>query len=784
MKRLFQTLLAAIGVLGVVVVAAVVYVTTFLDPEDFKPRLIEVVEEHSGLELTMEGPLAWSFYPRLGVSVESVESRLPEQEDEAPFLAFERAEVSLAFAPLLRREIAIEGLTLDGMQLRLERDAEGRGNWEPLLQRLDERREGAESVLAPATAGPSPSFPGGGNLAVALNIASVQVRNGEVLLRDLGEEREWLLEGLNLSGTNVNPARAFPLRTSFRVASYGALDWRELERPPGLSSEVSLESRVHLDLAERRYRLEGPKLNTTTRLDEVEGRQTLNLSGRELLLELSERRMRLEDGKLEASLQHPELGEQAVALSLAFVLDADLAEHTAQLRKLQLSGPDDLRLSGNLNLAGLDAAPTYSGHLSLAPLSLRPWLTRLGRLPVTADSDALSDVALTSPVRGDLSRLELSSLTLVLDDSTFTGRLAMGFAGDDLSVDLQGDRLDLDAYLPPPEGGPDTASRGGFFAIGRAHADDPAPLVPAEWLSALRLNGSLALGQLRLMGLDFTEVELALAGDNGRHRLEGFRSRLYGGELDASGELDLTREPIRWQLAPTLSRVRLEPLTQALARSEEPAPMRGRLTVDGQLESRGNSGPQLRRNLDGRLNGHIDEGAVLNVNISEELCTTVAALEGRETTREWSPDTRFDRAEASVRINGGVARSDDILLTLPGIELGGEGELDLVTERFDLRAAARFVDSADAACRVNPRLERVPLPVRCSGSYLGDSREWCRFDREAFQASLVELLRDEAEQRGRDEIERRLERPLEQLDERLGEGAGQELRDALRGLFN
>ncbi len=84
MKRLLQTLLAAIGVLGVAVVAAVVYVTTFLDPEDFKPRLIEVVREHSGLELTLDGPLSWSFYPRLGVSVERAEARLQEQALDSP----------------------------------------------------------------------------------------------------------------------------------------------------------------------------------------------------------------------------------------------------------------------------------------------------------------------------------------------------------------------------------------------------------------------------------------------------------------------------------------------------------------------------------------------------------------------------------------------------------------------------------------------------------------------------------------------------------------------------
>ncbi|KAA0009828.1 AsmA family protein [Billgrantia pellis] len=780
MKRLFQTLLAAIGVLGVVVAAAVVYVTTFLDPEDFKPRLVEVVREHSGLELSLDGPLSWSFYPRLGVSVKEAEGRLPEQQDGAPpFLAFTHAEVSLAFAPLLRGEIAIEGLMLDGMSLRLERDEQGRGNWEALLQRLDERREGAESALAPASAGPSLE---GGNLAVALNIASVQIRNGAVRYRDRAAGREWLLEDVGLSGSNVNPQRAFPFRSSFRLKSYDRLDWRELERKPALASEISLEGRMRLALAERRYVMEAPKLSAATFFRGVEDRQQTDLTGQQLILDLSQQRLQLQEGRLEAGLQHPDLGEDALSLTLALALDADLEQRTAQLRDLQLTGPDGLRLSGHLNLADLDSAPSYSGQLSLAPLSLRPWLARLGEAPSMAEG-ALTDVALTSPVRGDLEHVELEGLTLVLDDSTFTGRLGMGFGGSLLNFELQGDSLDLDRYLPADTPAEQSAARGGLPGIERALASDPASLVPAEWLAELDLDGRLALSRLRLNGLDFTEVGLVLSGGEGHQRLERFESAFYDGELSASGALDLTREPIRWQLEPNLSRVQLEPLIQAMTEDDSPAPLRGRLSLEGELESRENAWSALKRNLNGTLAGRIDEGAVLEANVSQELCTLAAFVEGRETSRDWSADTRFERAEASLRIRDGVARSDDILVTLPGIEMGGNGELDLGSEHFDLRAAARFVDGADAACPVNPRLQRVPLPVRCSGELSGDSREWCRFDREAFQSSLAELLRDEVGRRASDELERRLERPLERLEERMGNDAGRELRDALRGLL-
>jgi len=506
-----------------------------------------------------------------------------------------------------------------------------------------------------------------------------------------------------------------------------------------------------------------------------------------LNVDLDAQSLGLTAGQLETTLRHPRLGEEALALALDFALDADLAAQSAQLRDLALSGPDELSISGSLNIADLAEAPTYQGQLRLAPLSLRPWLERFDQLPATADAQALSDVALTSPIEGDLSRLALSGLTLALDDSTFTGRLDVGLDGQRLDVALQGDTLDLDDYLPPSEAPAEASAGRNLIGVSQAYAQEEAeaaPLVPAEWLATLALDGDLTLERLRLLGLDFTQVELALAGRDGRQRLERFASRLYDGTLSASGELDLTRDPIRWRLAPVLSRVRLEPLHQALNRTEEPAPLRGRFSAEGELTASGNDWMALRRHLNGQLAARIDEGAILDVNVSRELCAVAAVLDGEEMTREWSEETRFERAEMSLAISDGVARSDDILVTLPGIEMNGEGKLDLVTERFDLRAATRFVDTADAACRVNPRLERVPLPVRCNGRYTGDSGEWCRFDREAFQQTLAELLREEAGRRAGEAVEERLEGTLDKLDERLGEGAGEELRDALRGLFD
>lgn len=773
MKRLVRILLAAVGVLGLLVVAAVIYVTTFFDPNDLKPRLVEVVKERSGLELALEGPLSWSFYPRIGVSVEDARAWLPEQpQQDGAFAAVDHAEVSLAFAPLLSGEIAIDGLILDGMRLDLVRDAQGRGNWEALLERLEAQGDGAESALAPASAGPSMQ---GGGPDVALDIANVEVKNSAVHYADRRSDLDVTVRDLSLTSSDVNPVNAFPLKASFTVDSAA----------PALESRVSLQSKVRLGLNDGRYVLTGLSLDTQTRLAALPKRQqTLSFDAKQLIAEVRDGRYRLEDGQLEGEFEHPALGEAPLPLTLAFSAEADTHDETAQLHDIKLTGDEGLNLTGNLTVNALLGAPTYTGKVDLAPLSLRPWLERLGVSLNTADEAALEEVALTSPIKGDTARATLSSLTLLVDDTTLTGHLAVGLDGDLLNFDLQGDQLDLDRYLPPPGEAPTADGEATALletlGVGTAQAaaeatGEAAELVPVAALRELELDGQLALETLIVKGLTLIDPRLAVSGGGGQLALERLDARLYDGTVHLDGSLDLREAPIRWTFNERLDGVQVVPLVEEY--TGEPSPLRGRLTMVGDFTSRTNSVDTLLRNLNGRSDFHIDDGAVFNVNVSQELCTAVAALEGESTSREWSPDTRFEQLKGSAIVVDGVLNNDDLLITIPGIELTGDGSVNLATQRFAYDARARFVDTADAACNVNPRLERVPLPVHCEGQLSGDPQQWCSFDLQAFQRSLAELAKDELQQKAADKIS-------EKIQEKLGgEESSRELRDAIRGLL-
>jgi AsmA protein len=777
MKQLLRIVLAAVGILAIVAVAAVVYVTTFLDPEDFKPRLTAVVEEQTGLNLALEGPITWSFYPRIGVSVEKARAWLPEQaEDSVAFAAIDRAEVSVAFAPLLQGEIAVDGLTLDGMRLNLERNTEGEGNWEPLLERLSEQSDGvAETVLAPASAGPHVDA---GNLEVVLNIASVEVKNADIRFRDAKTEALWRMQQLNISGSNVNPLRAFPLKAMFTLTKHNRLDAEVLERAPNLSSKINLETRMRLGLADQLFVLENMALTTRTTTGAESEPQQLSFKATEIVARMGEQQLTITEGLLETGLRNADNWQGSLALALAFGLESDWQAQTARLKDMQLTGPDGLRVSGHLNVEQLRDAPRYRGQLTAAPFTLRPWLARAGVTLTTAGEAALSDVAMTSPIEGDAEQLSLPSLSLVVDDSTFTGELSAALDGSRLAFDLAGDQLTLDRYLP----GAATAEQASRGLLRKAFAQDTNTLVSQSFLTGLALEGDLRVDSLVFAGITFNNPRLQLRGDDGVHRLTAFESDFYEGDLSATGQVDATDSILEWALSPTINNVQMAPLIEAI--SEETSPLRGRFNLSGDLTSLGNTREALISNLNGELNARLNDGAILNTNISQQMCELVAQLEGEGTLRDWHTDTRFERFDATFQISNGLVESNDLLITLPGIDVQGEGEINLASLNFDARANARLVDTADAACDVNPRLEQLPLPVRCEGHLGSERTEWCRFDREMFQTAVIDLLRSETGERINEELEERLGDSLDQLDERLGEGASQELRDGLRGLFN
>lgn len=104
LRKLFAVLILLI----IVLIAAAMCLVMFVDPNRLKPVIIEEVKKRSGYQLQIEGPLTWSFFPRIGVKIDRMTLRLPPETK--PSLDLREVRMAMEVTQLLRGKDKLQGL--------------------------------------------------------------------------------------------------------------------------------------------------------------------------------------------------------------------------------------------------------------------------------------------------------------------------------------------------------------------------------------------------------------------------------------------------------------------------------------------------------------------------------------------------------------------------------------------------------------------------------------------------------------------------------------------------
>lgn len=174
----------------------------------------------------------------------------------------------------------------------------------------------------------------------------------------------------------------------------------------------------------------------------------------------------------------------------------------------------DLVLNGNLLAEQISTQPIFNAKLNLANFNPRQLLQRLQKtVPQTADSRALTRMAVTTQLQSNLSQLSLRQLKIRLDDSQFQGNLQIqDLQKLAIAFDLNVDNIDINRYLPPKPAKPSkpkvTPPLGG-----------EAILLPVNTLRNLHLNGSLKVGQLKIAPITLHNITLGFVTQKNRIKI-------------------------------------------------------------------------------------------------------------------------------------------------------------------------------------------------------------------------------------------------------------------------
>src|SRR5882762_10373702 len=111
-------------------VLALLAVRLFVDPNDYKPRIEAAVKNATSRELLLQGAIKLSVFPWIALELGPASLGNPPGFSEDPFVSFQHASVRVKLLPLLSKRLEVGRVEVDGLDLKLLKNAEGKGNWE------------------------------------------------------------------------------------------------------------------------------------------------------------------------------------------------------------------------------------------------------------------------------------------------------------------------------------------------------------------------------------------------------------------------------------------------------------------------------------------------------------------------------------------------------------------------------------------------------------------------------------------------------------------------------
>ncbi len=652
--------LKLIAFIVIVAVAAAIALPFIIDPNDYKQQISDQVEKTTGRQLTLEGDIGLSVFPWLALELGPLSLSNAKNFTADEFAKVSAAEIRVKLLPLLKKQLEMDTVILDGLELNLEKNKAGKTNWDDLAQGNSNKAEkkaapSAEKSKAPALA--------------AISVAGVKLSNANIHWLDHSKDQQINITNLNLDTDPLVPGEPTALNLAFDVSN----------NKPDVKAHIELSSDVTVDLDHQRYTLSDLTFQT-------------NAEGDALPL-------------------------AKVNVSLSGDIDADMMQ-----QKIDLSGMllemQDMAIRSNLQVTDVSSAnPAITGNIDIAPFNLRQLAKQLAvELPVMSDDSSLEFIQLSSQIAGSSDRIAANDLVVKLDQSTLTGDVSVNnFADPAIKFALKLDEIDADRYLPPPateKGKTKTnAPAGPATASGAAAAQ-----LPLDTLRKLNINGVADIGKLKISGTHSEQIHLEINAKDGVVQLQPMSAKLYQGQYDGNVQLDASGKRLKVAIDEKLADVQIGPLLKDMTGDDK---ISGKLTTSVKLSGQGNTTEQIKQTLSGNGLFAFTDGALKGINIAGSIRKAKAALKG-----ETIPDTGevvktdFSNLQGSFKATNGVINNQDLMMMSPLLRVTGSGTADIVKETIDYNLKASIVKTSKGqGGETLSELKGVTVPVKITGSF-------------------------------------------------------------------
>jgi AsmA protein len=722
MNKPLKILVIALSAFVLIMGLGIAYLSFVFDPNQFKSQLIELVKEKKHRTLVIDGNIQLNFFPKLGVSLEKI--RLSEFESPTQFANLDKAQVSLALMPLFQKQIVVDKVSLHGLQLRYQRDVEGKSNIDDLLA-----KDSSESTVKTESSDTK---------QMRFDIEGIDIANSQFEIDDQKAALKGSIKDLNLSTGKIGDKKKTPVKFS------AAFNFQQ----PKAEAKIDLNTQLSFDMAQKSLDLQDFKTQIAGKL----GNDTIEVLLETAALSWQPEQSKSEQIKLNAKLKG--------AQELGAILSANIVLNKLALQEKQLSIAE-VQMQTESKQGGASKQLELKSPISM---DLNSQLLKLSQLAmqIKINDPKLAQSAITIPITGHATvNLKEKNLDSVLDakfDETqlHTSVQVQNFSAPAVNFKVDIDKLNLDRYIK-------TA------AEPAKTTDSKEEDLNLAGLKALNLNGVIRIGALQVKNLHINQVNLPIKAAQGEININGLQAQLYQGEV--AGNIRFDVEGNRLQLQQKLSNIQINPLLMDFMNKDI---VEGRGTLNVQITTHAKRASQFKENLNGTISTQLLDGAVKGINLAKSLRDFKANILNKTDQQQnanKNEKTDFSTLSASINFVDGVGNSDDLDMKSPFLRLGGKGKVDLRANNLDYTAKVTVVNTATGQDGTDlSQLKDISIPVRISGP----------FDKLSYQLQFAQIGSDALKSAFKAKAAPVLEEKKKELKEKVNE----QLKDKLKGLFS
>lgn len=660
-------------VAGVAILAAagLVVLGLSLNPNEFKNQIGQILKNTTSLTVVFNGDIHIRYFPVLGVELNKVALNAPDELGGGVLARVNTMVVNVKLLPIFSKRVETGTITLDGLEVHLVRDEQGRLN----IPKSPVKEVKVVNDQVVITTNEDRVY------SINYEIEGIKITKASMSLDDRQAHTKLNVANLGLSTGSVVRGKEFPVKLAFDYA----LD------APDAAGHVDLSGKATAIPELLRFSFINAGMKTTLAGPGLPFRAAAFEYGGDIRVDLTQQTFQGEKLKFAASAQgglFPDAGaDVAMAMNIAVDMAAGKADITDGV--LNILG---MEMQGRVQATGINAEPSLTGTLAVSEFNPRQTLARLGvKLPPMADSSALTKARLDAVFESSGNKASLKTQVCQVDATALSLDASLEKSHRPLlSFAMKADALDLDRYLPA-RSAPGPAA---LPAVSEPKGAETPMNIPLD------ATGSIEIGALKAAKLNFTKVSTRVVVKDNQVECNPFQLALYQGWAKGAMKADLGSspgQPVQVSLNLAMDDVQVEPLLKDM---QGHASLAGRASLTAVVTAKGLDPKHALASLGGKAGFALHNGAILGVNFSQE---GLKSAEGLVSKGKSEGRTAIESARGTFTIERGVASGKDFQASVPPNRVTGQGWANLSTGILDYYVFAQV-------------LEMPAIPVHLTGS--------------------------------------------------------------------